>query len=313
MPAFGSFCSGIGGLDLGLERAGWTCTWQCEIDQYCRSILANHWPDVPCYDDIRTIPNDAPRVDLLAGGFPCQPVSLAGLGRAQLDERWLWPAVARLVRVLRPRLVLLENVPGLLVRGFSDVLGDLAAVGFDAEWFVLGAWQVGAPHRRDRVFVVAWDRAAYPDGVAGAVLAGRDGAAHHVADAEGARREGWKRSELPAGRRDEPPGRGEALADTDGDGCPRWTERDRPATDDPTGPNEPQRHHPQRRRPDGAERVGHPEAVGERAWAVEPAVGRVADGVPGRVAQLRALGNAVVPQVAELVGGVLMGLAGDTP
>lgn len=154
----GSLFSGIGGIDLGLERAGMRVAWQCELDPWCRSILARHWPGVPCYADVRSIGADAPRVDVLAGGFPCQPVSLAGKGLAQADERWLWPEFARLVRVLRPRYVIAENVPGLLARGLDLVLADLAALGFDAEWTVFGARDVGAPHRRERVWIVAADR-----------------------------------------------------------------------------------------------------------------------------------------------------------
>ncbi len=155
----GSLFSGIGGIDLGLERAGMRVSWQCEIDPWCRGILARHWPDTPQYGDIRTIDADTPRVDVLAGGFPCQPVSLAGKGLAQADERWLWPEFARCIRVLRPRYVIAENVPGLLTRGLDLVLADLAALGFDAEWTVFGARDVGAPHKRDRVWIVAADAA----------------------------------------------------------------------------------------------------------------------------------------------------------
>jgi DNA (cytosine-5)-methyltransferase 1 len=154
---FGSLFAGIGGMDLGLERAGMVCKWQVEINEYCRRVLAKHWPDVPRWDDVRTFPPESGEwaVDLVAGGFPCQPVSLAGKQLAQQDERWLWPEFARTLRVLRPRYALLENVPGLLVHGMGDVLGDLAALGFDAEWQVLPAAAVGAPHLRERVFVLA--------------------------------------------------------------------------------------------------------------------------------------------------------------
>ena len=153
----GSLFSGIGGIDLGLERAGMHIAWQCEVDPWCQRVLAKHWPDVPRYHDVRLMPaDDIAPVDVIAAGFPCQPVSLAGYGRAQSDERWLWPEVARLVRLLRPRFALLENVPGLLVRGMGDVLGDLAASGYDAEWDCIPASAVGAPHRRDRVWILAY-------------------------------------------------------------------------------------------------------------------------------------------------------------
>jgi DNA (cytosine-5)-methyltransferase 1 len=173
---FGSLFSGIGGLDLGLERAGMECAWQVEIDEWCRAVLARHWPDVPRWDDAKTFPPDpigyglerqqqgwaearpALGVDLICGGFPCQPVSLAGKRRGQDDERWLWPEFARIVRLLRPRYVLVENVPGLLARGMGDVLGDLAASGYDCEWDCIPAAAVGAPHLRYRVFIVAHRR-----------------------------------------------------------------------------------------------------------------------------------------------------------
>jgi DNA (cytosine-5)-methyltransferase 1 len=156
-PTFGSLFSGIGGLDLGLERAGWACRWQVEIDPFCRRVLTKHWPDVPKYDDICALDGaELEPVDLLAGGFPCQDVSSAG-SRIGIDgpRSGLWREYARLLGELRPRLALVENVPGLFVRGMGTVLGDLAAVGYDAEWSVVPACTVGAPHTRERVFVVA--------------------------------------------------------------------------------------------------------------------------------------------------------------
>ena len=153
----GSLFSGIGGLDLGLERAGMEVRWQVEIDPYCQRVLAKHWPNVTRYGDIKTIDwTEVEPIDLVCGGFPCQPVSLAGKRRAQDDPRWLWPEFARCLRVLRPRFALLENVPGLLSAGFGDVLGDLAALGYDAEWDCIPAAAVGAPHLRYRVVVVSY-------------------------------------------------------------------------------------------------------------------------------------------------------------
>jgi DNA (cytosine-5)-methyltransferase 1 len=152
----GSLFSGIGGFDLGLERAGHEIIWQVENDPYCRKVLAKHWPDVPCYGDIHDCSvHNLEEVDVICGGFPCQPVSVAGKQRGQDDERWLWPEFARILRELRPRYALVENVPGLLVRGMGDVLGDLAAAGYDAEWGRVSAASVGAPHLRKRVFIVA--------------------------------------------------------------------------------------------------------------------------------------------------------------
>lgn len=157
---FGSLFAGIGGMDLGIERAGLDCQWQVEIDDYARRVLAKHWPDVRRHDDIRTFPPTEAskwRVDLIAGGFPCQDVSNAGRRRGIDGERsGLWQEMLRVVRVLRPRFVLVENTPGMLSRGLGRVLGDLAKIGYDAEWESLPAAAFGAPHIRDRVFVVAY-------------------------------------------------------------------------------------------------------------------------------------------------------------
>ena len=157
-PTFGSLFSGIGGLDLGLERAGWQCRWQVEIDAYCRRVLAKHWPAMPRHADIRALTGgELEDVDLVAGGFPCQPISLAGRRRGKDDDRWLWPEFARLVGELRPRYVCVENVPGLLTQGMGEVLGDLSALGYDAEWQTLPAAAFGAPQLRYRVWIVAYN------------------------------------------------------------------------------------------------------------------------------------------------------------
>jgi DNA (cytosine-5)-methyltransferase 1 len=258
-PTFLSLFSGIGGLDLGLERAGWGCVGQVEIDPFCQRVLARHWPDVPRWGDIREVdPDDLPRADLIAGGFPCQPVSSAGKRLAQDDPRWLWPQAARLVRHLRPRWLLLENVSGLLVRGMGDVLDELAASGYDAEWDCIPASAVGAPHRRDRVWIVA-----YPD--------------------SGARPGRWQ----PRALEDT-----DSLAVGQGRRGRRAPEAGELAHADSQRQLQPPRLFAYQRgwAGDGG------------WWAAEPDVGRVAHGVPARLDRLRALGNAVVPQVAELIG-----------
>jgi DNA (cytosine-5)-methyltransferase 1 len=239
----GSLFSGIGGFDLGLERAGMRTVWFCEQDPFCQRVLAKHWPGVPCHSDVRALvadtecagleglgrgsdgagstngggagplPVPVPYVDVLCGGFPCQDLSYAGAGAGIDGERsGLWSEYARLIRELRPRYVVVENVSALLARGLGRVLGDLAACGYDAEWDCIPASAVGAPHRRDRVWLVAYSRH------------GRVGSA------------GW----------------------------------------------------------------GEPSDGGW--WVTEPDVGRVAHGVPARVDRLRALGNALVPQIAEWLG-----------
>jgi DNA (cytosine-5)-methyltransferase 1 len=158
MLTAGSLFSGIGGFDLGLERAGMRIAWQSEIDPYASAILKKHWPDVPNFGDIRNIQNP-PTVDVLCGGFPCQDISTAGKGAGINGERsGLWREYARIIGEVRPRFVLVENVSALLSRGLGRVLGDLAALGFDAEWHCIPASAVGAPHQRDRIWIVAYAR-----------------------------------------------------------------------------------------------------------------------------------------------------------
>jgi DNA (cytosine-5)-methyltransferase 1 len=259
VPTFGSLFAGIGGIDLGLERAGWECRWQVEWDAYCQRVLAKHWPDVPRYGDITAVDwSGVERVDLLAGGFPCQPFSQAGKRLGTAADRWLWPEFARAIRELRPRFVLVENVPGLLARrgGMGDVLGGLAELGYDAEWESIPAAAVGAPHLRYRVWVVAY------------------------ADSEGEPRQPV--DVFPRPRVVVP------LADAD---------RSRPQGHGGLGG---ERHGP------GEWPLGPSGRSLADQWLVEPDVGRLAHGVPDRVARLRALGNAVVPQVVEWIGRRLL-------
>jgi DNA (cytosine-5)-methyltransferase 1 len=215
-------------------------------------------------------------VDVLAGGFPCQPVSHAGRRLAQDDERWLWPEVARLVRLLRPRAVLLENVPGLLTAGFGDVISDLAACGYDAEWDCIPAAAVGAPHRRDRIFVVAYPMCeglpAHWEPAPHLLTASHDQHASENGSRSGARDQADVAHAMRWGRQ--------------GQGQPQHASN-------PAQSAEGQAVEPV----NGRKRC---------EWEPEPAVGRVANGVPKRVDRLRSLGNAVVPQVAEVVGRRLM-------
>lgn len=155
---FGSLFTGIGGMDLGLERAGFQCAFQVEIHPFCQQVLAKHWPSVPRHTDIRTLQGaDLPPVDLLCGGFPCQDISIAGRGKGLTGEHsGLWFEYARLIAELRPHYVLIENSTSLRSRGLDRVLGQLAALGFDAEWHCIPASAVGAPHQRDRIWIVAY-------------------------------------------------------------------------------------------------------------------------------------------------------------
>jgi len=272
----GSLFSGIGGLDLGLERAGHRVLWQVESNAFCRRILAQHWPNVPCYGDITTLTgHDLAPVDLICGGFPCQPVSQAGQRKGTDDERWLWPEFARLIRVLRPRYALLENVPGLLTtddgHAFQNILTDLAECGYDAEWDCLPAAAVGAPHLRYRVFLIAYL-------AADATINGR--------------RPGRSRRS-PSERSGKPEHTLQTLADTV---HPRLEGYRR---EHKLGKTSNQESSPRSRQRAGSRFFDAP--IGG-TWEPEPDVGRVAHGVPHRVDRLKALGNAVVPQVAEWIG-----------
>lgn len=155
--------SGIGGFSLGLERAGMRTVAFCEIEPFCRKVLARHWPNVKQYTDVRTLTADQlmadgiPRIDVICGGFPCQDISVAGKGAGLAGERsGLWREYARIIGEVRPKFVIVENVAALLGRGLGDVLGDLAALGYDAEWHCIPASYVGAPHRRDRLWIISY-------------------------------------------------------------------------------------------------------------------------------------------------------------
>lgn len=157
-----SLFAGIGGLELGLEQAGMTTVAQVERDPYCNRILAKHWPTVARHDDVITFPQwwkaQDLEANLVCAGFPCQPFSFAGKQLGVNDERWLWPATEAAIRAVRPRYVLLENVAALTRDrlAFGSVLSGLHTLGFNAEWATLRASDFGAPHNRQRVYIVAY-------------------------------------------------------------------------------------------------------------------------------------------------------------
>ena len=151
----GSLFSGIGGFDLGVERAGCQIEWQVEIDPWCRKVLAKHWPNVMRHSDIRNVGrHNLPPVDWIVGGFPCTDLSFAGNQKGLEGEHSsLWWEMHRVISELVPEIVLVENVPGLLVRGIAQVLGSMASIGYDAEWEIISARDVGAPHLRERLWI----------------------------------------------------------------------------------------------------------------------------------------------------------------
>jgi DNA (cytosine-5)-methyltransferase 1 len=325
----GSLFAGIGGFDLGLERTGgFRTAWFCERDEFCSRVLAHHWPGVPCYPDITALRGaDIEPVDVVVGGFPCQDLSYAGAG-AGLDgaRSGLWSEYARLIGELGPRYVVVENVAALLARGLGTVLADLAALGYDAEWDCIPASAVGAPHRRDRIWLVAYPGGEQHEGprvaqrwagttglleaapdVADTARDLRTGAAPTGAERQRARESGQPGGASPDADRGRLQERGELhggqdrpeLEASQRDDADRLravvADAERPRLQGRTGSGRP-----------GAGRtpvVAASEREGDGGhWLVEPDVGRVAHGVPARVDRLRSLGNALVPQIAEWIG-----------
>lgn len=255
--------SGIGGFSLGLERAGGFRTVAfCEINEYCRAVLAKHWPDVPSHGDVTTREFIKGEADVICGGFPCQDVSYAGGGAGVSGERsGLYRELIRAIRVVRPRFAIVENVAALLSRGMGTVLGDLAAIGNDAEWHCVPAAAVGAPHIRDRVWIVA-----YPNGVG-------------ELQPQGSEQDQWGWL-----------GRGLVPALSPDFVSAGLYERERIAGIQ------------------GAARIadaGQVLTLGSW-WDVEPELVRVVHGLPGRVDRIKALGNAVIPQIPEKIGRVIL-------
>jgi DNA (cytosine-5)-methyltransferase 1 len=334
----GSLFSGIGGIDLGLERAGHRVLWQSEIDNYACRVLKKHWPEIPNLGDVKKINwSEVPNVDIIAGGYPCQPFSTAGKRKGKEDPRHLWPYVLDAIRTVRPRYALMENVRGHLTLGFGDVLADLAGCGYSAEWQIISAASVGAPHRRDRLFFVA-----YPDGErshrtevnstegrksALADVAGRREAVAYSDDARvraperDMERERSTRFVFGDDSRDGISGRGSSMADATGRRLEEREPESETTQDFSLGSDEVGT----MAYPDGEQLGKHgssSDAASESRqrhdqrsrqatddfgewWKTEPGMGRVANGIPARVDKLRGLGNAVVPQVAELVGRLI--------
>jgi DNA (cytosine-5)-methyltransferase 1 len=275
----GSLFSGIGGLDLGLERAGMNVIWQSEIDPYACKVLAKHWPEVPNHGNIKEI--DWRRVvqpDVICGGYPCQPFSKAGKRRGEDDPRHLWPWVKQAISELRPRYAVLENVRGHLTMGGTTVIGELAAIGYDAEWRVVSAASVGALHQRERVIIVAYPNSSNKTD-------GRQCA--HVQSNDRGRQNDRDRSRSDIGQISVGSTRQNTCTMANTDSSRRVHTRAEVFSTDT-----------------------RLEALAELAigswWTTEPDVGRVANGVPNRVDRLRGLGNAVVPQVAEVIGRLVM-------
>ena len=228
---FGSLFAGIGGFDLGLERAGMKVRWQVEIDPFCNEILEKHWPHVKRFGDIRSVGKEnLEAVELICGGFPCQPFSKAGKRRGKSDDRNLWPEMFRVVEELRPSWVIAENVPKIRDIYLDEILSDLESIDYSTGTIDLPAVAFGAWHLRHRIYIVAH---------------------------------------------------------SNGKGLAEWKEG---YEHDIVLPTE----------------YGGLGSKWQDIWISESSLDRVADGVPRRVDRIKALGNAVVPQVATFIGWHIM-------
>lgn len=153
----GSLFSGIGGFDLAAQWAGWDNMFQVEIDPFCRKVLKKNFPDVAKYEDIKDFDGEkyANTIDVISGGFPCQPFSCAGKQRGKKDDRYLWPEMLRVISEIRPTWVIGENVTGIINMGLEQVLTDMESEGYEVQPLIIPACAQNAPHRRDRVWIIA--------------------------------------------------------------------------------------------------------------------------------------------------------------
>lgn len=316
-----SLFSGIGGLDLAAEMAGFRTVGQCEWADYPTKVLEKHWPDVPRWRDIRTLTKESfyertgrTTVDVVSGGFPCQPFSVAGKRRGKEDDRYLWPEMLRVISELRPTWVVGENVAGIVNMALDQVYSDLENEGYSVQAFIIPACAVDAPHRRDRCAIVAHYNEVRCDlrGFEGKRVHRNtprheiDSSSEDVAHAESIRlqrvRSCGEQIGIPRPEKAQSERRCDVLSDTDNRSRSLWGNWELPAVEETQG-----------------QRTNHggraPEYVTGEWWPTEPNVGRVANGVPYRVDRLKCLGNAVVPQqfypifqaIADIERGIVHG------
>ena len=258
--------SGIGGFRLAAQRvwgASLNCKCMVEIDPFCQKVLTKNWPGVIIHDDIKTFKgNGWGTIDLLTGGFPCQPFSVAGKQGGREDDRYLWPEMLRVIEEAKPRWVVGENVTGIINLALDDVLSSLENEGYTTQTFIIPAVGTDAQHRRNRVWIVANNEG---------------GVDRNIKAGEMQRQEQQFRESIESSNVAYP-----QSIRLQRDGKP------------PNAINQKNGRETLSCRTSDNER-------GEGGWLPEPSVGRVADGVPNRVDRLRALGNAIVPQVAQRI------------
>lgn len=298
--------SGIGGFALGLQRTGGFQTIGfCEIDPFCQKVLRKHWPDVPIYEDVRSLDADGFRgtVDIITGGFPCQPWSVAGNQEGAKDDRDLWPEMVALIENIQPQWVIGENVRGFAHQplGLPRTLTDLERIGYQVVTFIVPAAACGAPHKRDRCWIVA-----HANSQGEPVLTKHGGERQSVAHTRHG--SGWDIGSAETGQdaqRERTPHHGQT-ARPSGEPSPV-------ADTNSTGRKEQRGAKSARKEHQASERGGEWNsqlrldrmADGLSAWMDEPCP-RVATGQKQRAARLKGLGNAVIPQIPEMIGYAIL-------
>ena len=283
--------SGIGGFSLGLERTGHYETIAfCEIDKYCKLLLQKHWKGVKIYDDVKEITKERLEADgiespdIITGGVPCQPFSVAGKQKGTSDDRHLWPEMFRIIKAFKSRFVIVENVRGLInIQDgvvFETVHTDLESQNYETQTFIIPAAGVGAPHRRDRVWVIAH----LANAITGNVEAGRERRGSLRKGHQGERISDHVASSSETSRTED-------VADTQIKRLERFRESSSEFKQEGTTSKSSN---------------GQQGKMDQGWWDVEPDVGRVADGLPGRIHRLKGLGNAICPKIAEEIGRAII-------
>ena len=288
----GSLFSGIGGIELGFERQGYRTEWFVEQDLYAQAVLRKNFPETPIYGDIKELDfRTVPKVDILTGGFPCQDISNAGKRVGIEGSRSsLWKYYLDAISILRPRFAFIENVSALLGRGLATVLCDLASIGYDAEWYCVSASSVGAYHERNRIFIIAytnikgWERERQEK-------MGYSQYSCKVSDSPNVGCENWNHTSTSKFSIPEQQRGAHAI----GQSCCKTDISNSECFGSPEQRKSREFLCQKKNRAWEADRFND-----DGLWSAEPELGRVADGVPNRVDRIRCLGNAVVPQIAEI-------------
>ncbi len=295
----GSLFSGIGGFDLAAEWMGWENIFQVEIDKFCTKVLEKNFPNVKRYGDIKEFDGTKYRgtVDIISGGFPCQPFSHAGKRKGQADDRYLWPEMLRVISEVKPSFIVGENVAGLVSmengKALDKILSDLEDKGYKTEQYIIPACAVGGWHRRDRIWIIAYNDLSDRMSISGIKLEGTSlpkfsNNGYVIANSNGKGLEGFNKSDRQGKKR-------------------RFKINHRIDEESEYAPNTliigQQRQGKfinafNTTKAENGQTIKSKYGCPSNQWGIESSVGRVADGIPGRVDRLKGLGNAIVPQVA---------------